>query len=338
MLFLLIACLFIFNYNIDSANALDAQITAVQTKTISYNGNSFLSNSTNLEVLLNAYTYKLGNEEITIDKAHTTVTTSSSDIYKPGIYSITIDTVYNDIEYLIEDITLTVNKSSCTVQTLLNGKTDLTITEGEKIVVAYNYVGALAKDVYETETSGVKITVLSDSILNYPAYVDYVPTSECTNYKICASKANSDYYDFVYESSNLTIMSYKIPNLETETDESEKVYVYGQFPTTYSLTALQITESNNNESYTNLNTQIDTLYQGTDIVSKYNYLAFYNINILSIRESGKEDTACRTCRNISRRSRRRRSLSVPVPPDGSRCCASSFYPTQRSCARTASIC
>ena len=281
VLFLLLACLFFINNNIESALALDTQIIATQIGALSYNGNSYLSNSTNLEMLLDAYSFKLGNEDIVIKKEHTTVSTSSSDIYKPGIYSITIDTIYNDIDYLIEDVTLTINKSSCTVQTLLNGKTDLTITEGDNIIVAYNYVGALTKDVYEAETNGVKITVLSDTILNYPAYVDYIPTSECTNYKICASKANSDYYDFVYESSNLTIMSYKIPNLETETDESEKVYVYGQFPTTYSLTALQITASSNNETYTNINTQIDTLYQGTDIVSKYNYLAFYNINILT---------------------------------------------------------
>ena len=52
VLFLLLACLFFINNNIESALALDTQIIATQIGALSYNGNSYLSNSTNLEMLL----------------------------------------------------------------------------------------------------------------------------------------------------------------------------------------------------------------------------------------------------------------------------------------------
>ena len=286
-IFALVVITFIFAFalvtievNEQEADALIREkiLTGEQNKILLYNGENYLDYDDGRNEVLSTFCFKLDDEEITLNSSNTKISGINS-LYKPGKYNCNFEVNYDGENYLLENATITLSKRTVVVNTLLNGKSELTIKEGESVTVAYDYSGAIHDDVKIESVSGITVNVLKDNVLNRPAFVESIPTGVTSKYTIVAGYADSDYYDFEYNEAYLTILPNIVTNLAEIIEGKVMVSLNGNFSITNKLEFVNVGVSSSSEDYAAVNVKIDKNYGASDLLVSNKAVGCYRINV-----------------------------------------------------------
>lgn len=253
-------------------------LTGEQTKILLYNGENYLDYDDGINEVLSAFIFKLDGEKIELNSTNTTISGIKS-LHKPGKYKCTFEVNYDGENYLLENSTITLSKRVVTVNTLLNGKNNLTIKEGESVTVAYDYSGAISDDVKVESVSGITVNVLKDNVLNRPAFVESIPTEITTNHTVVARYADSDYYDFEYNEAYLTILPNIVTSLAEIAEGEVMVSLSGAFSITHTLEFVDIGVSLSSDEYANVNVKLDKNYGASNLLVDNKAVGCYRINV-----------------------------------------------------------
>lgn len=266
------------------ADTIESGVVIEQTEKIYYRAENYLRSNTLKNMIFSAFSFKIDGEEIAVNAEKDNVF-SRVGLVSPGTYSVEFRIEHNGNTYYSEDVKLKISKKTVTVTALLNGVENLTVNEGETINVNYNYDGGMGADVIVETVNGVRVNSLKDDVLSSKAYVGNLPTKAVTNYIVAASSARSDFYDFEYKKSVLTILPVVVPELTFKSKNVVLASVSGDYGVSSSLYFENVGVSASSDTFASAKEKINFLYSGKDIVTKYDMISSYLINVL---ESGEK--------------------------------------------------
>lgn len=255
-----------------------------QSSNLYYIGENYIISEESKKTFLDAFTFTLNGTEITPDAEKITLI-SDMNAVKPGKnYKCVFKYFYNDRIYQSEEVSFEISKRNISVTVLLNGTTDLTIEESEikNIKINYDYVGAVDKDVRIETVNGVTVRTLNDDVLTNKAYVETLPKTPVEKYTVVAGNARSDYYNFSYEKSTLTITRTLVPELKLVSENDILVALNGNFSSVYSLNFKDIGTSTSSAEYVEIESDVERKYANSGtILTDNEVVACYNISVIS---------------------------------------------------------
>ena len=265
------------------ADIREKEMTVEQTSDLYYCGEDFLVNSDNRMKLYSVFSYKLNDEKITVDPKNISIT-NYMVIKDPDQYNCNFRINHEGKTYEVLDVILKISKKTVTVTALLNGEQNLVVAEGTEVRINYDYSGAAESDVIIETVNGVQVNTLKETALTHKAYVDMLPKSAVTNYTVVASSARSDYYDFVYQKTTLTIVPVIVPELTVKSKDVTLASVTGNFGNTYQLKFDHIGASASSEKFSSSWEKIKSIYSGEKILTDYDKLDSFEVKILVSEE------------------------------------------------------
>ena len=304
-----LACLFGMNEEYAFAELREKEFEVVQKDKLYYCASDYLSGADNIGKLISSMTFLLDGEIIE-PPIENTEFVCSGGLYAPGDYKIDVNVNIDGKVYTAENINLKIDKRPVQVEALLNGEREITVAEGEKISVAYNYTGAVPKDTTEETVDGVKVTVINKSKMNTPAYVAYVPDKPTEKYTIVPDYASSDYYSFTYAKSTLTIYENTVSQLIQKNKDTVLVSIIGKFNATYSLNFKDVGISANNEEYAGIKAVTEKEYGAGDFFKKNEALACYKVNLIKEGKTQEEKTSAFVKIKVDKTVTRKESYKV----------------------------
>lgn len=270
-----------------------------QSSNLYYIGENYIISEESKKIFLNAFTFTLNGTEITPDAEKITLISDMNAI-KPGKnYKCVFKYFYNDRIYQSEEVSFEISKRNISVTVLLNGTTDLTIEESEikNIKINYDYVGAVDKDVRIETVNGVTVRTLNDDVLTNKAYVETLPKTPVEKYTVVAGNARSDYYNFSYEKSTLTITRTLVPELKLVSENNILVALNGSFSSVYSLNFKDIGTSTSSAEYVEIESDVERKYANSGtILTDNEVVACYNISVISSIDGSLADNVSATVR------------------------------------------
>ena len=270
-----------------------------QSSNLYYIGENYIISEESKKTFLDAFTFTLNGTEITPDAEKTTLISDMNAI-KPGKnYKCVFKYFYNDRIYQSEEVPFEISKRNISVTVLLNGTTDLTIEESEikNIKINYDYVGAVDKDVRIETVNGVTVRTLNDDVLTNKAYVETLPKTPVEKYTVVAGNARSDYYNFSYEKSTLTITRTLVPELKLFSENDILVALNGSFSSVYSLNFKDIGTSTSSAEYVEIESDVERKYANSGtILTDNEVVACYNISVISSIDGSLADNVSATVR------------------------------------------
>ena len=270
-----------------------------QSSNLYYIGENYIISEESKKTFLDAFTFTLNGTEITPDAEKTTLISDMNAI-KPGKnYKCVFKYFYNDRIYQSEEVPFEISKRNISVTVLLNGTTDLTIEESEikNIKINYDYVGAVDKDVRIETVNGVTVRTLNDDVLTNKAYVETLPKTPVEKYTVVAGNARSDYYNFSYEKSTLTITRTLVPELKLVSENDILVALNGSFSSVYSLNFKDIGTSTSSAEYVEIESDVERKYANSGtILTDNEVVACYNISVISSIDGSLADNVSATVR------------------------------------------
>lgn len=296
--------------NTARADTDENRFTVNQIKKITYLGEDLLKNDVNKKIVFDAFEFKIDNELISVNLEDCNIISDKS-IDKPSTYYLGFEINYNDKKYTANDVELVVDKRQVTIYTLLNGETDLKIAEGEDITIEYDYEGAFEGDTEDGEAiNGRKITTLKTSVLQRPPFVEYSFEDVTERTAIIPSYAYSDYYDFIYATSYVTITRSPVKNLEVKEEDVVTVSVSGDFGIRNTLFFENIGTSKQSVEYTEIYTKINSIYGSNDILTDFESIECYDIALLKNEEKVLEPNASLIKVKLGKNSTNRKAYKV----------------------------
>ena len=259
-------------------NLRENDFTVEQVGKLYYCGENYLNSESNKELLLSALSFKLDGTLQSVG-THNTIITCDEEIFEPRQYRCNVLYIKNEIEYIAENVLIEIEKKQVQVVTLLNGETNLAINEGQKIYVAYNYVGAIEADTHIETSNGVLVTQINENRLTRPAYVASIPTYPTNNYTVVANYAESLYYTFTYPKSLLTINELKVSQLVSKSKDKVLASLTGQFNITYTLDFKNVGINSQDKEYAKLYLDVEKKYGASELLDKNEIIACYSINV-----------------------------------------------------------
>lgn len=273
--------------------------SAKQSSNLYYIGENYIISEESKKTFLDAFTFTLNGTEITPDAEKITLISDMNAI-KPGKnYKCVFKYFYNDRIYQSEEVSFEISKRNISVTVLLNGTTDLTIEESEikNIKINYDYVGAVDKDVRIETVNGVTVRTLNDDVLTNKAYVETLPKTPVEKYTVVAGNARSDYYNFSYEKSTLTITRTLVPELKLVSENDILVALNGSFSSVYSLNFKDIGTSTSSAEYVEIESDVERKYANSGtILTDNEVVACYNISVISSIDGSLADNVSATVR------------------------------------------
>lgn len=270
-----------------------------QSSNLYYIGENYIISEESKKTFLDAFTFTLNGTEITPDAEKITLISDMNAI-KPGKnYKCVFKYFYNDRIYQSEEVSFEISKRNISVTVLLNGTTDLTIEESEikNIKINYDYVGAVDKDVRIETVNGVTVRTLNDDVLTNKAYVETLPKTPVEKYTVVAGNARSDYYNFSYEKSTLTITRTLVPELKLVSENDILVALNGSFSSVYSLNIKDIGTSTSSAEYVEIESDVERKYANSGtILTDNEVVACYNISVISSIDGSLADNVSATVR------------------------------------------
>ncbi len=270
-----------------------------QSSNLYYIGENYIISEESKKTFLDAFTFTLNGTEITPDAEKITLISDMNAI-KPGKnYKCVFKYFYNDRIYQSEEVSFEISKRNISVTVLLNGTTDLTIEESEikNIKINYDYVGAVDKDVRIETVNGVTVRTLNDDVLTNKAYVETLPKTPVEKYTVVAGNARSDYYNFSYEKSTLTITRTLVPELKLVSENDILVALNGSFSSVYSLNFKDIGTSTSSAEYVEIESDVERKYANSGtILTDNEVVACYNISVISSIDGSLADNVSATVR------------------------------------------
>lgn len=270
-----------------------------QSSNLYYIGENYIISEESKKTFLDAFTFTLNGTEITPDAEKITLISDMNAI-KPGKnYKCVFKYFYNDRIYQSEEVSFEISKRNISVTVLLNGTTDLTIEESEikNIKINYDYVGAVDKDVRTETVNGVTVRTLNDDVLTNKAYVETLPKTPVEKYTVVAGNARSDYYNFSYEKSTLTITRTLVPELKLVSENDILVALNGSFSSVYSLNFKDIGTSTSSAEYVEIESDVERKYANSGtILTDNEVVACYNISVISSIDGSLADNVSATVR------------------------------------------
>lgn len=270
-----------------------------QSSNLYYIGKNYIISEESKKTFLDAFTFTLNGTEITPDAEKITLISDMNAI-KPGKnYKCVFKYFYNDRIYQSEEVSFEISKRNISVTVLLNGTTDLTIEESEikNIKINYDYVGAVDKDVRIETVNGVTVRTLNDDVLTNKAYVETLPKTPVEKYTVVAGNARSDYYNFSYEKSTLTITRTLVPELKLVSENDILVALNGSFSSVYSLNFKDIGTSTSSAEYVEIESDVEKKYANSGtILTDNEVVACYNISVISSIDGSLADNVSATVR------------------------------------------
>lgn len=270
-----------------------------QSSNLYYIGKNYIISEESKKTFLDAFTFTLNGTEITPDAEKITLISDMNAI-KPGKnYKCVFKYFYNDRIYQSEEVSFEISKRNISVTVLLNGTTDLTIEESEikNIKINYDYVGAVDKDVRIETVNGVTVRTLNDDVLTNKAYVETLPKTPVEKYTVVAGNARSDYYNFSYEKSTLTITRTLVPELKLVSENDILVALNGSFSSVYSLNFKDIGTSTSSAEYVEIESDVERKYANSGtILTDNEVVACYNISVISSIDGSLADNVSATVR------------------------------------------
>ena len=270
-----------------------------QSSNLYYIGENYIISEESKKTFLDAFTFTLNGTKITPDAEKITLISDMNAI-KPGKnYKCVFKYFYNDRIYQSEEVSFEISKRNISVTVLLNGTTDLTIEESEikNIKINYDYVGAVDKDVRIETVNGVTVRTLNDDVLTNKAYVETLPKTPVEKYTVVAGNARSDYYNFSYEKSTLTITRTLVPELKLVSENDILVALNGSFSSVYSLNFKDIGTSTSSAEYVEIESDVERKYANSGtILTDNEVVACYNISVISSIDGSLADNVSATVR------------------------------------------
>lgn len=270
-----------------------------QSSNLYYIGENYIISEESKKTFLDAFTFTLNGTEITPDAEKITLISDMNAI-KPGKnYKCVFKYFYNDRIYQSEEVSFEISKRNISVTVLLNGTTNLTIEESEikNIKINYDYVGAVDKDVRIETVNGVTVRTLNDDVLTNKAYVETLPKTPVEKYTVVAGNARSDYYNFSYEKSTLTITRTLVPELKLVSENDILVALNGSFSSVYSLNFKDIGTSTSSAEYVEIESDVERKYANSGtILTDNEVVACYNISVISSIDGSLADNVSATVR------------------------------------------
>lgn len=296
--------------NTARADTDENRFTVNQINKITYLGEDLLKKDINKRIVFDAFEFKIDNEVILVNLEDCNIISDES-IVKPDTYYLGFEINYNDKKYTASDVEFVVDKRQVTIYTLLNGETDLKIAEGEDITIEYDYKGAFEVDTEDGEAiNGRKITTLKTSVLQRPPFVEYSFEDVTERTAIIPSYADSDYYDFICETSYVTITRSPVKNLEVKEEDVVTVSVSGDFSIRNTLFFENIGTSKQSVEFTEIYTKINSIYGSNDILTDFENLECYDIALLKNEEKVLEPNASLIKVKLGKNSTNRKAYKV----------------------------
>ena len=258
----------------------DNDLSVVQASKIVYCGENYISSTSLKNELLSAFLFTL-NGSIFDANCENTDIFCSMDVCAPGTYNCVFTLHDGAKTYSSGSVDVVVSKRVVTVSVLLNGKLNLTVKEGDDISVLFDYAGGTEQDTQILTSSGVQYRMLNDDVLSYQAYVDALPRDVVENAMVVASHARSDYYDFIYAESRLTIEESLVPSLSLNNAAGRTIVsLTGSFSAISTIQYNEIGVSSANTEYVGRLNSAKQVYLGQKLFDQNDVIACYDISVL----------------------------------------------------------
>ncbi len=299
VLFIALAASFLFGVA-PRENAYAARqkvMTAEQSEDVVYCGKNFIDASGKLcdtdvdapgfnNDLFDSFVFKLDGQEIDVSVEDVLFETISS-VQNPGQYALPVTVFYDNVYYRVSSVNFAIKKRTVTVLTLLNGKTDLTVNEGDDISISYDYQNAVPAHTMQVSHNGVSVTEIRSEYITIPAWTDVDITRPIENCHVVAAHAESDYYDFVYTGAILTILPATVKTLSFSDEKSTRLVLVGDFSVLHSMRYTDIGIDPSGEDFSVISANADVIYKDTGFFDKYEKKGcfsvemFYNNNVVT---------------------------------------------------------
>ena len=236
--------------------------------------------------LFDSFIFKLDGQTITVTTSAVRVETSEA-VRDPGEYALSFIVMYDDVEYTVRSVSFSVAKRTVTVLTLLNGKTELTVKEGDDIFISYDYQNAVPAHTEQVSHNGVSVTEIKSEYISIPAWTDVDMTKPIENCRVVAAHAESRYYDFTYTGAVLTIKPATVANLSYSDDKATRLILVGDFSVLHSVRFTDVGVDPSSEEYAVISANADVAYKDVGFFDKYEKVGcfsveiFYNDNVIT---------------------------------------------------------
>ena len=271
-------------------------LTVEQTQEVVYCGIDFINASGVLcdtdtdkpgfnNDLFNSLVFKLDGQEIVVSADDTTFETVSA-VQNPGQYALPVTVFYDNVYYRVSAFNFAIKKRTVTVLTLLNGKTDLTVKEGDEISISYDYGNAVPAHTMQVTHNGVPVTEIRPEYITIPAWTDVDMTRPIEKCRVVAAHAESEYYDFVYTSSLLTIEPATLKTLSFSDEKTTRLILVGDFSILHSIRYTDVGVNPASEDFSVISANADVIYKDAGFFDKYekkecfSVEVFYNHNVV----------------------------------------------------------
>lgn len=224
-----------------------------------------------LQFRLDGQTISLSHENARVEHDGT--------VCDPGRYVCSVSATYDGVEYTQSAVQINISKRVVTVLTLLNGKTELTVQEGTKVLLAYDYQGAIPAHTEQVVHSGVTVTEIGAEYLTVPAWADVDTTKPTESYRVVAAHAESPYYNFRYASSVLTIKASSVGSLTFADETATQLIIAGDFSVLHTVKYTDVGVSPSSERYSVLSVKADALYKDTGFFDKYEKTGAFSVEL-----------------------------------------------------------
>lgn len=272
-------------------------LTVEQTQDVVYCGKDYINVSGALcdtdadapgfnNDLYTSLVFKLDGQEIDVaadDISFETITA----VQNPGQYALPVTVLYDNVYYRVSSFNFSIKKRTVTVLTLLNGKTDLTVKEGDEISISYDYGNAVPAHTVQVTHNGVPVTEIKSEYITIPAWTDVDMTRPIEKCHVVAAHAESDYYDFVYTGALLTIEPATVKTLSFSDEKTTRLILVGDFSILHSIRYTDIGVNPAGEDFSVISANADVLYKDAGFFDKYekkecfSVEVFYNNNVVT---------------------------------------------------------
>ncbi len=237
--------------------------------------------------LFNSLVFKIDGQPIPVAPEDVTVSYAGL-VSAPKGYPLSFSIEYGGTTYSVKT-SLIVSKRLVTVTTLLNGRTDLTVDEGTDVTLAYNYQNAVSAHTEQLPYDGYSVTSIRDSYLTVPAWADVDTKKPIQRCRVVAAHAASEYYDFKYVASFLTINAKPTRSLTYSADDRTLLVMVGSFSVLNSVQFTDIGVSSSSGEYSVISAAADVFYKDSGFFDEYEKLGCFSVNVLYDNNAVTED-------------------------------------------------
>ena len=294
--FLILLPLFLIFIAVGSLHASGKNAEAIRQKTLTieqtseavYCGVSFVENGRFVDTdplsesfengLFDSFVFMLDNQVVHLTPEDVIVD-SNEPLCDPGRYVCSFTVTYDNVEYTVNAVSVNISKRIVTVVTLLNGKTELTVKEGMKVSLAYDYQNAIPAHTEHVSYNGVSVTEIRSEYMTVPAWADVNTTKPVESYRVVAAHAESFYYNFKYSSSILTITPSSVKSLTFEDETAIQLVIAGDFSVLHSVKYTDVGISPSSEKYSVLSVKADALYKDGGFFDDYEKVGCFSIEL-----------------------------------------------------------